>query len=380
MSHSVNTFFSLLRSGMYGLPLPESELPRNIDWETVIKLAQKHAVYGIIIDSVRFLPERLRPTGTVAAKMNRFALGLIQTNLILDKTVGRLVTFFKQYGINGVLLKGQGIARLYRMPQMRQSGDIDFYVGKKFYKKALDLCREKLIGDKDECNECEKHFSFTMDGVPIELHRLATRIYSPFRKNRFQKWIVEELEHSPNRRILTIGNTDVALPSYDFDAIFIFYHAWRHYITGGIGLRQLCDWAMIFHTHGGDIDWKRLKDNIARFGMTEGWKLFACIAVDHLGLSEDQMPLYDPSYLKKSEKILEEILDGGNFGYYTKESIRIRGHEYGFLYGLAKVPAITKYFISLFPLIPVEATFLFFNRLFNGAISCTKKSLHKLSN
>ncbi len=374
---SINTFFALLRSGMYGTPLPVSSLPEDIDWESVITLARKHVVFGIIIDSIQFLPERLRPSDTVYAKMNRFALGLIQTNMVLDRTVARLVAFFRQHGIDGVLLKGQGVARYYRMPQMRQSGDIDFYVGKTVYEKALRLCKEHLVGDSDPGDECEKHFGFNMSGVHVELHRLAARMYSPFRNRRFQNWIVGQLEHSPDRRVLPLGDTDVILPSYDFDAIYIFYHAWHHYLTGGIGLRQLCDWAMIFHTHAADIDVAALEENIRRLGLTRGWKLFACIAVGYLGVPADKMPLYDPAYDDKSEKILKEILVGGNFGYYSAANAPLMVQGTGFWDELGKVPAVTRYFLSLFPVIPFEATFLYFHRLFSGTMLSVKSAMRK---
>lgn len=378
-SDFINTFFSLLRSGLYGTPLPESELPRSIDWEAVYAFAHKHAVLGIIIDSAQYLPDTLRPAGAVAARMNKFALGLIQANLVMDQTAARVVSFFRQHGIHGVLIKGQGVARYYRVPQMRQCGDIDYYIGKTVYKRAVALCNEYLIVGKNPCEETEQHFDFFLDGIPIELHRLATKVYIPFRNKRFQQWIVEQLEHSPDRCTLTVGDTDITLPSYDFDAIYIFYHAWRHFIMGGVGLRQLSDWTMLFHTHASDIDTARLVDNIRRFGMTEGWKLFACIAVNHLGARPDAIPLYDPAYTPRSRKILDEILSGGNFGFYTKEYARTKGSVAGLRYGLNKVRNCTKYFISLFPVIPLEATFLYFNRLFYGTIACTRRTIRKMN-
>ncbi len=363
---------------MYGTPLPESELPEEIDWKAIIKLANIHAVLGIIIDSIQFLPEGLHPSGPTLAKMNKFALGLIQANTVLENTAARLVTFLKQHGVNGVLLKGQGVARsYYRIPQMRHSGDIDLYVGKTTYKKAVDLCLQKVVKNKNTCHETEQHFDFWLGGVPIELHRLASRIYTPSRNKLFQAWTAEQLEHSANQRTVTMGNTDVNVPSYDFDAIFIFYHAWRHFIMGGIGLRQLCDWALIFHTHAGDIDTAALEENIRRFGMTKGWKLFACIAVTHLGVPRDKMPLYDPAYCRKSEKILADILAGGSFGYYSKAVARTPIYGHGLWHGLGKVRNITEYFIAIFPIIPVEATFLTINRLFSGTISAIRKSHHK---
>lgn len=370
-------FFSLLRSGMYGTPIPEAELPDSIDWKSIIALARKHVVLGIIIDSVALLPEHLHPSASTMDKMNKFAIGLIQTNLILDRTAARLVTFLREHDIEGVLLKGQGVARFYRQPQMRQCGDIDFYVGRKIYKKAVALCKAHLMKKGGDCHETDQHFDFTLDKVTIELHRIASRIYSPVRNAAFQKWVEEELEHSPERRTLTVGETDLSLPSLDFDAIYIFYHAWRHFITGGIGMRQICDWAMIFHSKSEDIDKDKLVKNIRRFGMTVGWKLFACIAVRYLGVGAEKIPLYDPSFSKKADKVLEDILDGGNFGYYSKANMRTPIRGFGVKHALGKLRNFGEYYINLVPLIPVEATFILFNRLTVGTVSYLKRSKSK---
>ena len=381
----IDIFFSLLKSGMYGIPVPESDLPESIDWEAVIRLAKKHVVTGIIIESVQFLPERLRPSGDISAKMNGFALGLFRTNIILDSAVARLSSFLRRNGIEGVVLKGQGVARYYRMPQMRQSGDIDFYVGRGQFEKAVELCRQNLSDDRNslagnvmKCHADEQHFGFDMGGIRIELHRLASKMFSPVLNRRFQDWAIEQLEHSSERRTVMLGSAEVTLPSYDFDAIFIFYHAWRHYIEGGIGLRQLCDWAMIFHSHASDIDTGRLKKVIRSFGLTKAWKLFACVAVSRLGVSPDKMPLYDPAFLEKSRKVLEKIMDGGNFGYYSEAYLRTRGYGLaGLRYGLNKVRNYTMSSISVFPVIPVEATFMFLNRLFYGTIDTVKRTVSK---
>ncbi len=368
----------MLRAGLYGTPIAESELPDGIDWKWVVMLAKKHFVLGTIVESVQYLPEPLRPSGNMAAEMSKFALGLIQTGMILDNTVARLVSFFNQHGISGVLLKGQGVARYYRAPQLRQSGDIDFYVGDTVYKRAVELCRQHLlVGDNRESGEIVHHYDFVMDGVVVEIHRLASRIHTPIRRERFQAWVVQELEHSAGRRKVRLGNADVTLPSYDFDAIFIFQHAWHHYVGGGIGLRQLCDWAMIFHTHADDIDCEKLKNNVSRFGMTKGWKLFAWIAVNHLGVSPTRMPLYDPSYAKQAQKAFSDIISGGNFGYFSKEYAKKWEHLYGLRYGLHKVRHITARFFSQFRLVPLEATFMYIDRLFYGVKYTTQRALRK---
>lgn len=144
---------------------------------------------------------------------------------------------------------------------------------------------------------------------------------------------------------------------------------------GGIGLRQLCDWAMIFRSHGADIDNAKLISNLRRFGLTKSWKLFACIAVGYLGVPADRMPLYDPEFSRKSEIVLEEILEGGNFGENTKRRAGVQGRVAGWKYGLFRLRATVRNFFFLFPLIPAEATFLLFNRLFCGTFSWARRSL-----
>lgn len=376
-SNFIDTFFLLLRSGLYGTPIPEPHLPEEIDWRMIIGLAEKHCVLGTIIESIPMLPERLRPSDSTIAKMNKYAIGLIQTNMILDRTVAHLVKALREHDINGVLLKGQGIARVYRKAELRQSGDIDFYVGKRAYKYARKICKQYLIKDMSTYMENPQHFVFMLDGVRIEIHRIASRIYSPRYSRKFQKWIVEQLEHSSVCRTVTLDDTPVAIPPLDFDTIFIFHHAWRHYIMGGVGLRQLCDWAMIFHNYADEMDRPRLIENIQRFGMTTGWKIFACIAVKYLGVPEEKMPLYDPSLSKKSDKLFEEIISGGNFGYYSNAGLRVKKDKTSVVYGLGKLRNITEYFLSLFPLLPVEATCLYVSRLYEGTIAWIKRPRRK---
>lgn len=371
---TLSIFFALLRSGMTGESVPEAELPDHINWEGVVALARKHTVLGIVIAAVQTLPAHLRPDVALTTKMNKFALGLLKTNIVLDRTVAKLVSFLHNHGVNGVLLKGQGIARVYRDPYIRQVGDIDYYVGSKQYSRAVALCKEHLMVKGEKGDENTQHFDFTLDRVTVELHRIATIAYSPFIKGKFRRWLEYQLEEADDRRTLNIAGADVTLPSLDFDVIYIFYHAWRHYLTGGIGLRQLCDWAMLFLTHGADIDRDRIIADLKRFHMTKGWCLFACIAVRYLGVSAASIPLYDPRYEKQSRRVFQEIMTGGNFGTYFEDTPIFYSHEGGGIREeLGKIPSLTRYCASLFPLIPAEATFLYFHRLTAGLVAFAKK-------
>lgn len=380
-SNNISVFFALLRSGMYDRPIPENQLPEHIDWNYIIGLARRHTVLGLIIDSIRHLPANLRPSATISEKLDKFAFRLMSSNAMLDRAAIKIVNFLNDHGIKGVLIKGQGVARsYYPVPQLRQCGDIDYYVGKKQYRKAVKLCRRELVHDKNEGLIGDKHFNFDLDGVNIEIHRTAAEIFTPIVGQRFQKWTEEQLDSRTHTRNVAFGNTEITLPPYDFDALFIFQHAWQHFITGGIGLRQLCDWALIFHTHYDDIDVAKLEDNIRRFGLTRGWKLFGCIAVNYLGLSPGKMPFYDPSYNAKSEKYFKTILRDGNFGYYSEAYARTPVVGYGLWHGLGKIRNFTGYYLAVFSLVPIDSTCWLFHRLTFGSVEYVVRNIRKFRN
>ena len=132
---------------------------------------------------------------------------------------------------------------------------------------------------------------------------------------------------------------------------------------------------MVISSCGDEIDTARLVANIRRFGLESGWKLFACIAVERLGVPAEKMPLYDPKFSGKSEKILEEILRIGNFGYHSEEYKKMRGENFvGKRYAITKFKAITRSYAALFPLIPLEAMFRYFATLLQGPLNIHKRA------
>ncbi len=372
----IDAFFALLRRGLYGddgEPQTSGDaegavLAGDVDWEWVMRMARRQTVTGIVIEGIGTISEKAQTMpGGMSAGMRKHALRLIHSNVGLDRAVGRLVAFFEEHGIHGVLLKGQGVARAYRVPQMRTTGDIDFYVGRQQYRRAVELCCRYLGADIADSHENTQHYAFTFDGVVVELHRTIIEVFSPLHAREFKGWMVQQLEGDAQRRTLTIGGVAVTVPSLDFDAIYVFYHALHHLITGGIGLRQLCDWVMLLHTYGDQIDHPRLAANIRRFGLERPWKYFAAIAVHRLGLNPHKIPLYDPSFQKKSEKILEIIIKGGNFGAYFKVGLNGAALDNGVRYALSKFRYVSRNLFITLPVMPAEAASFYVWRMFRAA-------------
>lgn len=365
-SYNLEAFFSLLRSGLYGSTLENTDFSQGFDWRVIVSMAKKQGVFSLVYEASRRLPDDIMPPQAIRYEMRKYAIENIRAHAVIDNSVSLLSNFFKSHGIEGVLLKGQGVALYYRDPHLRQCGDIDYYVGKAIYPMASALARQYLFtGDE---TESVQHLNFSMGNVSVELHRTVGRLYTPIVKRKFQKWIEWELEQSHNRRTVIIGGSLVKLPSYDFDAFYIFYHAWRHYQISGIGLRQLCDWALIFHTQYESIDIPTLVHNIKQFGFISEWKAFACLAVDTLGLDPIRMPLYDPSYSDRSKKILDKIIAGGNFGQYFKKPRVSEGR--GFRHKVRIFKSVSLNAKALFHNMPLEAVSYFTTSTIRGLCRC----------
>lgn len=222
-------------------------------------------------------------------------------------------------------------------PPRRQCGDIDLYIGTKDYDRACELVRQHY-GPDEHAIESVKHYHFKHHGVTLELHRIAEQLPQPCQNSRFQRWTVEHL-HGNNLRTVEIEGATIYLPPVDFDALYIFNHAWHHFSTGGgIGLRQLCDWARFLHTFQGEIDHQALRCHLKAFGLWRAWRIFGGIVVGALGLPAAEFPFYTDKYARHVERALEIIGREGNFGFFdATRTKRPKGYLAGKLHSFIRM-------------------------------------------
>lgn len=316
MTRNQQQFIGLLRAGLWGEKADESLFRGGVDWKEVLKIARQQTVQGIVCDSIETLPAELWPPKEVLHRLMMDRTKNVQMHGLLNKIVKDVVTELNGKNIPSILLKGQGVAQNYRRPESRSCGDIDLYVGEENIHGACNVI-EAISGEKGV--ECEHHIQLKLSNIEIELHKKAD--YMPgVRMNRnLQSWTVESLDKNfgtPRLRTWDNSGTAVQLAPATFDAFFILHHAVRHMTTGGIGFRQLCDWAMYLHKHHAQVDTSLLKEKLERFRMTSVWQEFGILAVNILGLPAEEFPLAPASMdSAKTEKLLRQIFISGNFGH-----------------------------------------------------------------
>ena len=326
MTQTQNTLLALLRSALWGIPCSPESQP---DWKRILLLAEQQTVSGLVAEAVMLVPEEFGPDAACRMKLHSKVTKIYQSHALLNRKVAQVKQLMDAHGIRSVLFKGQGLALNYPNPLSRQCGDIDLYVGEANFLESMNIMEPGKEHDPGKYAH-QKHFNANSEGVEIEIHRIASILPGRRADRLFREWTVERLEKSELRKA-EIGGTEINLPPVDFDAVFILNHAWHHFMTGGIGLRQLCDWCLYLHRFHKEIDTDILSMNLRDFGLLRPWQIFASVAVQHLGLPADECPLYNGDYDSKAGKVLEVIWSEGNFGMHSEDrkTPRPKGHFAG---------------------------------------------------
>ena len=310
---NTKVFLALMRSGLWEQDVRLSPY-ENKDFNEVFRLAKEQSVVGLVTAGIEHVQDVKVPKGVVLMFVGK-TLQLEQRKRMMNHYVSGLIEKLRQYDINALLVKGQGIAQCYEKPLWRSCGDIDLLLTAENYEKAKKLLIPIAATVETEFTGF-KHLGMTLDGWVVELHgtlhtRLSKRVDEEVDK-------IQELGFKYNEvRVWRNEDTDVFLPAPKNDAVFIFTHILHHFYLEGIGLRQICDWCRFLWAYQSEIDRGVLESRIKKMGLLSEWRAFAALTVDWLGMPSYAMPLYSPSrkWSKKAERIIEFMLETGNFGH-----------------------------------------------------------------
>ena len=333
-----DVFFSLLRSSLWGSEqdVDVANFSRK-DLGGVVKMAKSQTVLGLIAHELMTRKEFVDLLGSDSRE--RLTM-MVQENFFtyqrLNAVLLTIVLELRKHGIDPILLKGQGISKYYPIPELRQCGDIDIYVGQEKFEKACDVIGAMSTPEDHQGDiPSLKHYHTRIGHAFIEIHRY-TDVYWPKRYDRVYQKISDAGMHS-DLVPLDFVDAEVMTPSVDFNVFFIFNHFWHHFIADGVGLRQMCDWVRLLHVNHGKIDLDKLSSMLCEMKLMKEWKVFGCIAVDTLGLPAEEMPFYEPKYKKAAVKVLELIMLEGNFGQENMKGYkRPKGYLAGKWYSFKK--------------------------------------------
>lgn len=334
MDNNTKAFLELIRAGLWeDLKFKDESLKfkdfGSADWDALLLLAREQSVVGLLAAGLEHVKDVQVPHGW-AFQVVRKALSLEQKNRNKNVFVNELTGELEGEGIRAVMVKGQGLAQCYKRPLWRASGDIDLYLDEDDFQKAKAFFRPR-VNKFDPDNDYTRHINMTYKGWVVEIHANQHSRLSA-RTDRVLDEVHRDIFYKGGVRIWDNGGKAVTLPSADNDAILVFTHFLHHFYNGGIGLRQICDWCRLLYTYRESLNYGLLESRIRQMGLLTEWKAFYNLACKYLG-----MPDLDPRFMvhdsrldKKAERIMDFIMEVGNFGhnrdtsYYGKYPFVVR--------------------------------------------------------
>lgn len=296
-----------------------SAIPSELEWEKAYLQAKKHALVGILFKAIETQKKGgdkyLMPPMPLFYQWMGDVLQIETQNKTLDIAADHLTRIFKAGRLRCCVLKGQGVARLYPLPERRQSGDIDLWVegGREIVLKFL---KNNYLGT----GQVVIHHvdARIIDGVAIEIHFIPVYACNPFLHYRLQKFFKQKANDQFSNFDNKLG---FAYPTLRFNVVYILAHIYKHFLYEGIGMRQIVDYYYVLKSLSQDekVD---ACENIKKVGLSRFAGAVSFVLISVCGLDEACLVITPDK--KRGELLLNEIERSGNFGKFDE---RLSGRD-----------------------------------------------------
>lgn len=290
----IDSFFALLRIGLE-IEQPVEAVAADFcklslkDWQELKNLADKQGVSAIVFDGFQTLVD-VYGKGRVAPPLNTGDWQMLiydwigvmtqveHQNKLQREVMEDMASKWALQGCRVMVFKGQASAKMYPQPKHRSPGDIDCYLFEN-YAHGNSIAREAGA----EVNEgWYQHSQIHYKGEMFENHQYFVHTRDGKCGKLLEKELEKALEVDKTQFLPLTSNT--ILPPTQWTAMFLTYHAFSHFISEGLRLKQILDWAMFLNKHQDDVDWPQFYSFCERYHLCRFADAATAICVEHFGI------------------------------------------------------------------------------------------------
>lgn len=308
MASSVDILLKLVRLAI-GTET-EFAIPENVDWKEVYELSCSQGVSAIAYDGLQKLYDKcgrlsLDSPEYMNIKYEWFArIVSVETNYARQlEIVSKLEEVFEKEKMPFMIMKGISVSKYYPIPEHRECGDVDIYLGQNYMRSNL-LLKENGIG-YDEYYY--RHSASHINGIMVENHCVLCDTRGP----KSTKLLERQLENLAGKCLA--GESGQVYPTPDFNALFLPWHVSAHFAFEKVTLRQLLDWALFIWKDGLRIDENLFLEAQDRykFGYSAFSNVLTALSVDKLHIPAESLP----SFLLSGAEFADKQLCAKVFDY-----------------------------------------------------------------
>ena len=339
---------------------------KDADWQRLFDFCKRQALIGVGFTAVEKLHEvGVECPADIRLQWYGYALKIERMNEKITKQCRELTKRYEHDGLQCCILKGLGNLQNYpeELRIRRMPGDIDVwsippkdgldiavatgnkdvkYVNYRGVNAVIEYARMqfRLCGIDKQPRAIYHHIDApSIDGTEVEIHYKPSFCRSLIRNRRMQKWFAVHANECTKNKC----RYGFPVPTSSVNVVYQMCHLFNHYFHEGIGLRQLMDYyytlkiwhndleekkelesrGMLIEGHGSAVMSPSQVMSVFRsFGMAKFAS--AVMSVLHEVFA---MPTHyyicEPSE-KEGKKLLDEIMQGGNFGKYDTRDAALK--------------------------------------------------------
>ncbi|MCD8105510.1 MAG: nucleotidyltransferase family protein [Lachnospiraceae bacterium] len=243
MNKTEKALLQLTGRALFGTPADFE--PSAVDWSALYHEASNQALSLLIWDTLSD-EERGSVPDDVGIRWEQDSFRHIMNNEQLLYEQEQVIQLLTAASIPCVILKGSSSAANYPQPSLRIMGDIDLLVRPEQQMEAVKALQANGYGDVlDEKHHC--HMTLHKDEIAVEVHKEPNGLFLDGNSEilgRIRNYFSDAID----RRQFMDG---LPVPSDEHQAIILILHKLEHFTTSGLGLRQLCDWAVFVEKKDG---------------------------------------------------------------------------------------------------------------------------------
>ena len=214
----------------------------------------------------------------------------------------RLAQALSESGLPYAVVKGAICRSLYANSDLRISADEDLYIRLADYDRAAAVFQQTGFFLKNGVPEDVTHWYDHTSGLHIELH------------GRLLEYPAQEAVFSGFVPVpATVEGVEVYTLEPTLHLAFLLCHARKHLITGGVGIRTLCDIALFYKTYRQQLDMAELNRLLQQLHCASLLQHVLAIGRDELGIE-----CADCTVPHRGEALLADVLEAGIYGQSTQ--------------------------------------------------------------
>lgn len=282
------------------------------DWRRLMKLSADHKLRAVVYDTLWSTPGFCGGDQKLAAAWKRETILQAITQAARTEQLLQLTQAMEDAHIRYAVVKGAVCRAMYTKPDLRPSGDEDILIAEEDLSICSHLFTENGMVRMAEADDSVTHWFDRQSGLHVELH---TELFSSHRTTDMllNSCFTKQLSRTVFSTV-SVASLRTLDPTYHF--LFLVCHAMKHFISGGFGIRTLCDIVTFAETYGAEIDQQTVYVWLEKVCGRVFLDQLLDIGRSWLEFDLDSSP-WELSKPANSEEMLEDILDAGVYGQST---------------------------------------------------------------